>query len=360
MEYQGGFETFKEATRYMFEAPSLFDVLFVLMALSLAVGFLIVFPYLWSRYKAKMDLKKEFFNVGYSMGLDKEEIGLLWKCANMTREPIKIMQAKAVFEKCISKLVKEDASKIEIVTRIRRRLKFDSLPWFLPLSSTKDIDLYQTGFITYENNAYSSAVWEKNELELHIAMLDGPVRQIQPGERVKFSFLREGDGRYYFQSNVLRTYKDGTKLVVVLPHTEQLTKIQLRESLRWRVRIPARIHIYRSGVVPLLEEPEDTLEGMVEDISVQGAKVCLQSFIEVKVEEKVFVYFELKSYPIKALGTVKNVRGGIDRTCVGIKFENLSKADEDYIRKFIIEEQRELLRAYKMGETKEGSSSSEL
>ncbi|MEJ5338962.1 MAG: PilZ domain-containing protein [Aquificaceae bacterium] len=357
MEYQGGFETFREATRYMFRAPSLFDVLFVLMGLSLAVGFLIVFPYLWSRYRARMDLRKEFFNMGKSMGLDGEEILLLWKCANITREPVKIMQTKAVFERCISKLVKEDSSKIEMVAQIRRKLRFDSLPWFLPLNSTKDIDLYQTGFITYEGHAYSSAVWEKNELELHIAMLDGPAGPIQPGGKVKFSFLREGDGRYYFQGDILRTYRDGTKLVLVLPHTDQLSKIQLRESLRWRVRIPARIHIYRNNSLLSLEEPEDTIEGTIEDLSVQGVRVCLSGFVEVKGGEKVYLNFELKSYPIRTLGTVKNVRGGVDRTCLGIKFENLSKTDEDYIRKFIIEEQRELLRTYKMGEPKEGSSS---
>ncbi len=359
MNYQGGFETFREATRYMFRSPSLSDVLFVVLLFSLAVGFLIVLPYIWSRYRAKIDLKKDFFNTGRSLGLEKEEINLLWKCANVTKEPIKILQTKAVFERCISKLVKEDASKIEMVSQLRKKLRFDSLPWFLPLSSTKDIDLYQTGFITYENNAYGSAVWEKNELELHIAMLDTPLRPVQPGEKVKFSFLREGDGRYYFQGNVLRTYRDGTKLVVVLPHTDQLSKIQLRESLRWKVKIPAKIHIYRYGTALSLEEPEEFIEGTIEDLSVQGIKVCFSSFTEARVEERVFIYFEIKSYPIRVFGTVRNVRSSPNKTCMGVKFENLNKADEDYIRKFIIEEQRELLRAYKMGEPKEGSSSSE-
>lgn len=359
MEYQGGFETFREATRYMFEAPSFSDVLFVLTVFSLAVGFLIIVPYLWSRYSAKIELKKEFFSMGRSIGLDGEEVSLLWKCASMTKEPVKVFQAKAVFERCISKIVKEDTSKIEMVTQIRKKLRFDGIPWFLPLTSTKDIDIYQTGFITHENDAYSSAVWEKNELELHIALLDIPTKPIQPGEKVKFSFLREGDGRYYFQSGILRTYMDGSKLVLVLSHVDQLSKVQLRESLRWRVRIPARIHIYRNGTQPSSQEPADTIESIIEDISIQGVRVCLSSFLEVKDEEKVFLYFELRSYPIKTFGTVKNVRSGMDRTCLGIKFDSLSRADEDYIRKFIIEEQRELLRAYKMGETKEGSFSLE-
>ncbi len=351
MNYQGGFETFREATKYMFRSPSLSDVLFVVLLFSSAVGLLIILPYLLSKYRAKMDIKKDFFNMGSSLGLEKEEIELLWKCADTTKEPIKVLQTKAVFEKCVSRLVREDASRMEMVTKIRKKLKFDSLPWFLPLSSTRDIDLYQTGFITYENNAYGSAVWEKNELELHVALLDEPLKPIQPGDRVKFSFLREDDGRYYFQSEVLRTYRDGTKLIIVLPHTDQLSKIQLRESLRWKVKIPAKVHIYKDADTLSLEEPEDLIEATIEDLSIHGVKLCFSGFVDVEVGQKAYLNFTLKSYPIKVLGTVRNVRRGTGKTCLGIRFENLSSRDEDYIRKFIIEEQRELLRAYKIGET---------
>jgi len=356
MDYQGGFETFREATRYMFESPSISDILFVVVGFSLAIGLLIVFPYAWSRYKARASLKKEFFSMGKSFGLFEPEISLLWKCANVSKEPTKIFQSKVVFEKCINKLVKEDLSIIEVVSQIRKKLRFDSMPWFLPLSSTRDIELYQTGFLSFEDVAYSSAVWDKNELELHIALLDTPIKAPAPGEKVKFSFLREDDGRYYFQGEVQRVYRDGTKLVVVLPHTDQLSKIQLREHLRWKVNIPARVYLYPDNIVLLVEEPENTIEGVIEDISPKGIRVCLPKLIEVKLEDKVFVQFEIKPLLIKAIGTVKNIKGGVERTCLGIKFENLGSAEEDYIRRFILEEQRETLKAYKMGEPKEGSS----
>ncbi|MEJ7553746.1 MAG: hypothetical protein WKI48_03260, partial [Aquificaceae bacterium] len=69
MNYQGGFETFREATKYMFRSPSLSDVLFVVLLFSSAVGLLIILPYLLSKYRAKMDIKKDFFNMGSSLGL---------------------------------------------------------------------------------------------------------------------------------------------------------------------------------------------------------------------------------------------------------------------------------------------------
>ena len=93
MNYQGGFETFKEATRYMFESPSISDILFVVIGFSLAIGLLIVFPYMISKYKAKASLKREFSSVGKSLGLIDSEITLLWKCASFSKEPIKILQS---------------------------------------------------------------------------------------------------------------------------------------------------------------------------------------------------------------------------------------------------------------------------
>jgi c-di-GMP-binding flagellar brake protein YcgR len=357
MEYQGGFETFKEATKYMFKTPSLEDFLLVFGGFFIAIGFLIVLPYLWSRYRAIQNLKEDFFNLGLSVGLDRQELNILWKCASITKEPAKIIHSKAVFERCISKLVKEGFQDFERIGIMRKKLRFDNLPWFLPLSSTRDIDLYQTGFITFEKEAYSSAVWGKNELEIHIALLDTPARIPREGDTVKFSFLREGDGRYYFQGKVLRVYRDGTKYVLVLEHTDNLSKIQLRDSLRWKVKLPAKVHIFKEKVFTLIEEPEELIPATIEDISTQGVRVCFDRLVDIKEEQSLFIWFELKGYEIKVLGTVKNVRSSTTRVCAGVKFENISKGDEDFIRKFIIEEQREVLRAYKTGELKEGSSS---
>ncbi|RMH80700.1 MAG: PilZ domain-containing protein [Acidobacteria bacterium] len=361
MKSQGGFETFREATRYMFEAPSLYDVFYVILGFALAIGFLILFPYLWSRYKLTLETKREFFKMGKNLGLNTDEIEVLWKYASDKKEPVKVFQSKGIFERCVSEIVRENSSKIDMISTIRSKLRFNTLPWFLPLSTTREIDIYQTGFVTYKGNAYSAAVWDKNERELHIALLDKPIEGIGQGEQIKFSFLREGDGRYYFQSEVQEVYREGSKLVVVVPHLEKLSKIQLRESLRWKVHIPAKLYVYTDSRVTYLEEPreEELLDCTVEDISTSGLNVCTRASVFVMEGYKVFLCFELKGYPIRVFATVRNLREGYDKRCMGVKFDNLSKANEGFIRKFIIEEQQELLRAYKMGETKGHSSSSE-
>lgn len=356
MNYQGGFETFREATRYMFETPSISDILFVLLGLSFVVVVLIVFPYLLSKYRARADLKKEFFATAKSFGLTEAESALLWRCAGMTKEPFKLLQSKSLFERCTSKIIREDLSKIETLSQIRKKLRFDNLPWFLPLSSTRELDMYQTGFVTIDKNAYSTAVWNKNELELHLALLEDPPKPLKEGDRIKFSFLRESDGRYYIQGEVKRVYKDGTKLIIVLPHTENLSKIQLRETLRWKVKIPAKVFIYHEKhTVP--GEPEDMVEALIEDISPKGVRVCLSGGVQAKEEEKIYMKFTLRSQTFSLMGTIRNTRFGMGKACLGVSFDNLPKSDEDFIRKFILDEQRELLKAYKLGEVKEDSSS---
>ncbi|WP_448584077.1 flagellar brake protein [Thermocrinis sp.] len=336
--------------------PSLQDIIIVLFGLFSSILVLIVLPYFVSKYIKSNIAKKEFKVVGESFGLGEEEINVLYECARNLSEPNKLFYSKYVFEKCAGKLVKENSENIPIIVSARKKLKFEHLPWFLPLSTTRDIELYQTGFISYKGKSYGSAVWEKTEKELHIAILDRLEDIPKPGEKIKFSFLREDDGRYYFQEEILNTYFESNKIVLVLPHTEKLGKIQLRESIRWKVSIPARVFFFGRVVTPeeasLMEEmpKEAFMEGTIEDISAGGLRVCLKTAIEPKEGESLLIEFEWKNnYFGPILSEIRNVRSSTERTCVGVKFLNLKRVQEEIIRKIIIEEQREALRAYKMG-----------
>jgi len=355
MNYQGRFETFKEATKYMFE-PSLQDIIISLFGLFASISVLILLPYFISKYIKSNMLKREFKVVGESFGLEEEEINVLYECARNLSEPSKLFHSKYVFEKCAGKLIKKNSENIPIIVSVRKKLKFEHLPWFLPLSTTRDIELYQTGFISYKGNSYSAAVWEKTEKELHIAILDRLEDIPEVGKKISFSFLREDDGRYYFQEEVLNTYLEGSKIVLVLPHTEKLGKIQLRESVRWKVSIPARVFFFGRVVTPeelsLMENipNEAFVEGTIEDISVGGLKVCLKGPFELREGESLLIEFEWKNnYFDRILSEIINIRSLTEKTCIGVKFLNLKKSQEETIRKLILEEQREVLRSYKMG-----------
>lgn len=354
MKYQGGFETFKEATKYMFQTD-LTDILLVLFGFVASVVILVVLPYAISKYLASRSARREFEVIGKQMGLNEEEIALLYKCASTLEEPNKVFYSKYVFERCAGKLVKESSDNIPIIVSVRKKLKFEHLPWFLPLATTRDIELYQTGFISYKGKSYGAAVWEKTEEYLKIAILDRTPEFPQPGDRVKFSFLREDDGRYYFEAEVLNTYLEGGKVILVIPHTEKLGKVQLRDSIRWKVSIPARAFFFNRKVkaeeLSLIEELPDGsfLEGTIENISTGGVRVCFKRFVSAKEGDSLLLEFEWKGEAFKnILAEIRHITGSTDRTCFGLKFLNLKKDYEDTIRRFIIEEQREALKAYKM------------
>lgn len=354
MKYQGGFETFKEASRYMFQTD-LTDILLVFFGFLASVLVLMVLPYTISRYFASRSARKEFEVIGKQMGLNEEEISLLYKCASALEEPNKVFHSKYIFEKCAGKLVKESSDNIPIIVSVRKKLKFEHLPWFLPLATTRDIELYQTGFISYKGKSYSAAVWEKTEEDLKIAILDRIPESPQPSEKVRFSFLREDDGRYYFEAEVLNTYLEDEKVILVIPHTEKLGKVQLRESIRWKVSTPARVFFFnrklKAEELSLIEElpNESFVEGTIENISTGGVMVCFKRSISAREGDNLLLEFEWKGRLFKnILAEIRHITSSTDRTCLGLKFLNLKKAYEEIIKRFIAEEQREVLKAYKM------------
>lgn len=354
MKYQGGFETFKEATRYMFQTDLTY-ILLVLFGFVASVVVLVVLPYAVSKYLASRSARKEFEVIGKQMGLNEEEIALLYKCASTLEDPNKVFYSKYVFETCVGKLVKESSDNIPIIVSVRKKLKFKHLQWFLPLATTRDIEVYQTGFVSYKGKSYSAAVWEKTEEDLKIAILDRAPEFPQPGEKVRFSFLREDDGRHYFEAEVLNTYIEGGKVILVIPHTEKLSKIQLREFVRWKVSIPVRVFFFNRKIkaeeLSLIEElpDESFLEGTIENISTEGVKVCFNKFAPAKEGDSLLLEFEWKGEAFKNILTeIRHITGSTDTTCFGLKFLNLKKDYDDTIRRFIIEEQREALKAYKM------------
>jgi hypothetical protein len=56
LNYQGGFETFKEATKYMFQTD-LTDIMLVLFGFVASVVVLVVLPYTVSKYLASRSVR---------------------------------------------------------------------------------------------------------------------------------------------------------------------------------------------------------------------------------------------------------------------------------------------------------------
>ncbi len=357
MRYQGGFETLKEATKYMFQAPSAEDILFVVGGILTAFATLIGIPYFVSKYLKTSRLYNEFLEKAKIARLTEEETKLLWKHSkDMGFDAVKIFETKPLFEKVVTKIVKEEIDKVNLISSIRRKLNFDTVPWFIPLSNSREIDLYQTGFVMVGKLMVSAAVWNKTETELHIALLDKPPFVVKPGDTIKFAFQREDEGKYVAEFTVKNIYTEGAKQILVVDHTDKLEKVTLREGVRWKVNIPVKFWILGKKIdleklkVSFNEEEYPLEEAMIEDISTSGIRICKDGYIPVEEKDFVLVEFNLELATLTGLiGEVRNKNVGHTRTCIGIKFINVPKAYEDKIRKFILNEQKKILKAYKMG-----------
>ncbi|RUM30725.1 MAG: hypothetical protein DSY42_04100 [Aquifex sp.] len=344
MDAQAGFDTFIEATRYLSRGPSPQEILILIVVSSVFIS-LVIIPVIYMKLKEKTKVKVFFLSRAKDFDLTLEEAELLWKyLKTFPINPNLIFENKALFEKVVDKIVKNgDPEEIKLISAIRMKLRYSSLPWFIPLTTTRDIEVYQTGHIVIRNQKVEAYVFDKDEEHIYIALLEPA--DVKVGDKIEFLFLRENDGRYSFEGTVDRIFMEMGRIVLAIKHTDKLNRVQLRQSIRWKVNIPVSFTILTK------EGEEIKLEGTIEDISLRGARVCYQGNINIKEGQKVILDFILKGYRLSnLLGTVVHRVVYEKRICVGIKFEEISRKEEQIIEQFILDEQRKLLKAYKLGE----------
>ena len=350
MELQTTWDTLVEASRYMFRGPSTREIVLFLVILGLSI-LVISVPYLWSKISHLREIEKAFFSRGKSLGLTDEEIRLLWKYARrLPYDPQMVYENKPLFEKIVSRIIQENFSDVRLIPSIRAKLKFDTIPWFIPITNTRDIDLYQTGKLIVDGVSVDAAVWDKTETELHIVILQALPRAIRTGEVVKFHFIRENEGRYSFESVVKDRYREGDRLVLVLEHTDNINRVQLRESLRWKVKLPVEFALIKDITQDV--EEANFLSGRIDDISTKGVRICTQEPVRPSEGEYVLMNFSIGEHRFEnIIGQIMNVRTLQAQVCMGIKFLKLSQHEERIIDRFILEEQRKLIKTFKIGDT---------
>lgn len=347
MEAQSGFDTFVEATRYLFRGPSPREI-FILVIVFLLFSLSIAIPFLYMRISRRRELKKIFLSHAKDYDLSEEEAELLWRYASrLPINPLLVFEKKVIFEKVVDEIVKNgDPEEIRMIPVIRMKLRYDTLPWFIPLSTTRDIDVYQTGTLMAGEHRTEAYVYDKDEEYIYIALMS-PI-PVKVGDRVKFFFIRENDARYALEGEVEKVFTEAGRTVIALRHTDKITRIQLRESIRWKVDIPVRFRFGEN----LQSLSQEEYEGIIEDISVRGVRLCYPGNLPLKEGDFVLLEFKLRNYEFKGLiGRVMYKKVYEKKTCYGIKFEDITRKEEQAIEQFILEEQRKLLRSYKLGET---------
>ncbi|MEO2083866.1 MAG: PilZ domain-containing protein [Desulfurobacteriaceae bacterium] len=315
---------------------------FILIVLAIILFFILaglIRNYIRTKY-----LRNSFFKEALERGLTEEEAQILWEYSQkLGRDPFLTLEFKAPFEKVVDLYLREDPSpREELVKEMREKLGFDYVPYFVPITSTKDIELFQPAKLYLpDKSSYEVALFDKDERFMYWAVIDENKRPRGiEGKPVTISFIRKGDGIYKFEGIVESTFIDNGKYILKIPHTFELTRYQRREHARVEVEIPVRFGFYNK-----VQEEMVWTDGEIVDISAGGAKVCIsldKLGIELQPTTEVVLKFKLQDRPLHFKGVIVNVYPRRHANCYGIKFENIKPDDQSFIHNFVKKEQQKL------------------
>ncbi len=292
--------------------------------------------------------KNRFFKLAASKKLTKEEAEFLYRVSSKLKDPALVLKLKPVFEKVIHTYISthEDIDE-DLIKRIREKLGFNKKSKYTPLISTKDIDILQKASITILKSMISleAILHDKDERFMYWHLSD--IDRIHPeflDSDVDVSFIRYEDAVYKFSSYVESIYMDKGKVILKIPHSLNLTRIQRRKY--------ARVSVSLSGKLGVLKKYDNDLEKLhwidveILNISAGGAYICLKKENEKHIsDEKVkslTLKFKLESVTITSDIEIVRKKENEDFVCYGVKFSDISEKYQEIIYDYVRKKQIEL------------------
>ncbi len=332
------FDTLKLATQYWQGDSTTTTLIVVLFFLALAIFFIAGFL-LQKRLKAK-HLRRYFETFAKERELTPQQIEILWHYSQqMERDPILVLEFKAPFEKVVDLYIHTDPHPDEELVRdMRKKLGFEVQSPYIPLITTKDIEIFQNGRMIFANNkAINVALYDKDERYMYWLAVDGDLPlSVHPGEVVKVVFVRQDDGIYSFEQPITEIAREGGKTIIKLPHTFDLNRIQRREYPRIKLDLPARLSFETSeGVV--------TIQGQLKDLSAGGARICVQKPLDnlkkIKYGDEVSLSFALDDTQLQIEAKVLERDIKPKAICLRTLFESIDDKIKDQILEYVQKEQ---------------------
>ena len=336
-----------DAFKTTIENVNIVAVVLVLLIFAL-IAFFLVFWEKFEEFVSKRYLKKLFFRNGESFGLTKTELEILWKYSQkLHKDPFLVIEYKSPFEKVIQAYIENNPDYNEtLIKNMRKKLGFDKIPPFMPLISTKDIDLFQTGNLIYENKIFPVALYDKDEKFMYWYIIDKkPPFPFKEGDVIKIKFTREDDAVYIIEGKIQEIFHEDYKFIIKIPHTFKFLQIQRRRDFRLKINIPLEL------TAPDINGNQVKISLETTDISIDGVGFCIP-IIEAKelkltigTEVKIKLVFEDRTIITNVV--IKNIRESGKNICYGAEFKDTKPNDKNYLIRFVQTKQQELLKAYK-------------
>ncbi len=343
----------EQAVNIWYSSSNTTNIIIVLWILLVTIFLFFLVPYAIAETRKQNTIKQEFFRKAEEYGLSELESNLLWKYSKDYRWNIAlIFNNKKVFEIIALNILKKDTTFVDVIDDLRHKLGFDNIPWFLPVSTTKDIELYQSGKIKFNERQYEAVVWDKDEKYLYIALYNVQSSPIKVGNIITFSFITKDYVKTSFSSKVVEILEDAGRIICKLEHTDKVSREPVREAVRIELSLKAYVYIPSYEELKTYEEEEilpepeeDKLVGVIiRDLSVGGSRFCTGVSLPIDIESKIFIKFQLYDKDFMLYGIIKNKFDVVDHVCYGAQFERVTKDQEAFIRSYIVEQQRLLIK----------------
>ncbi len=331
-------KSFKAATET--QTTDLLIVIFLILFLILT--FLVILNFR-KALKQKF-MKKLFMKTIKERALPTKAGEILWKYSTkLGRDPFLSLEVKASFEKVIDQYIQEEPDyDEELIKNMRKNLGFDYIPSFIPLTSTKDIEIFQSGKISYDGRSADVALYDKDEKFMYWMLMDNKNLPDLKKKTVKLQFLRRDDAIYILEGKVEEVFTENGKVILKIPHHTEMKRIQRRQHCRIEVDFP--VSVSRISLTNPSENRWVTADA--KDISGGGIRICVHSSqraqINLAIGTDIWLSFHLEGKDMKIKGTVVNIIERKTTTCYGIKFVNLKSKEESHILNYVKKQQQKL------------------
>lgn len=323
------------------------DAIFFLISLIILI---IVAYLLYLNISKKLKTKykyREFEKFAKEKELTEEEYTILWNYSlKLDRDPFLSLEFKSPFEKVIDMYIKENLNfNEELIRDMRKKLGFDYLPYFVPLTTTKDIDIFQGGVlkVVSNNRTYQVALYDKDELYMYWVITTDTHVDINANDIVKVNFVRKSDAAYTIESKIDDVLIEDGKVIVKIPHTFELTRIQRREYPRVERDIDAILD---------REDGENikSVHAKIMNISPSGAMVCMdpqiKDSISLKIADTVTLKFSILNKEIIQKAEVVNIYQKQKVICFGVRFLDIKDDTQRDIFDFVKKQQQTLAKLH--------------
>jgi c-di-GMP-binding flagellar brake protein YcgR len=323
-----------------FPEPTVATILTFILLVVCFVLVLVLLGLLRSYFKSRK-MKEYFFREAMERGLTEEETEILWNYSlKLGRDPFLSLEFKAPFEKVVDLYLQIDPEpKENLIQRMRSKLGFDYVPYFVSLVSTKDIELFQTARLyTPEGKGFDISLFDKDERFMYWAVVDENRVPNLKGGKVSISFIRKGDGIYKIEGEISDIFEDNGRQILKIPHTFEFVRLQRREHPRVEVELPAQVGL-------ISKEGTQWFEASIIDISAGGARVCISREVfneQLESMRELILKFSIGRRQFELRSRIVNIYPFSKHNCYGVRFENIKSDDQKFIYDFVKKEQQRL------------------